>query len=96
MLRVANRESAIPITPAISSDEKNAVFPIRECVVVSAITRMQSDSRSSIFGERIHSIRCRKKAFHVPATRSESPAMRSPIPIASVISSSPAKWFRLA
>ena len=93
---MAYRDSAIPITPAISSDEKNAVFPIRECVVVSAITRMHSDSRNSIFGDRIHSIRCRKNAFHVPAARSDSPAMSSPMPMASVISSSPAKWLRLA
>ena len=63
---------------------------------MSAITRMHSDSRSSILGDRIHSIMWRKNCFQFAADRSESPAISSPIPIASVISSIPAKWLRLA
>jgi len=95
-LRVAWRESAMPIPPAISSEEKNAVLPMRECVVVSAITRMQSASRSTIFGLRIQSIVKRKNFFQLSARRSESPAMRSPMPRARLISRNPAKWLRLA
>ena len=85
----------MPIIPTISKEAKNDVFPIRECVVVSAITRMHSDSRSSILGERIHSMTCPATCFQLLALRSESPAMRSPMPMASIMLSMPAKWLRL-
>jgi hypothetical protein len=83
------------MTPAINSAEKNDVFPIREWVVVRAITRMQSDRRRIIFGLRIQAMVSLRNSFQEAARRSESPAISKPMPMASVMFSMPAKWLRL-
>ena len=96
VLRVAYRDSRMPIAPAMSSEEKNAELPMRECVVVSAMTRTQSESRRIIFGLRIHSMVRRTNFFQLSAVRSERLAISSPMPTARLISRNPARWLRLA
>ena len=53
--------------PRDEEGREKAALPMRECVVVSAITSTHRASRKTIFGLRIHSSVCRKNFFQVSA-----------------------------